>query len=77
MKPSGPRISVAGSSFMAIKNTSAAPAKMPERISGTVIVNIVPSGDRPSPRADSSSFGLIWRSADRVAPRAAGKNSTR
>jgi hypothetical protein len=35
-KPIGRRRSVAGSSFMAERNTSAAPASMPLRASGTV-----------------------------------------
>src|SRR5215217_6392836 len=48
-KPRGERSRVAGSSFMVVKKTSAAPARMPEEAKGAVMVAITHIGPRPSP----------------------------
>src|SRR3990172_8289517 len=58
LKPIGLRINVAGSSFMTVKKTSAAPARIPDRTRGKVIVVKTLNGVRPRLRAASSIRGL-------------------
>ena len=70
VKPVGLRIRVAGSSFMVSRNTREAPATMPGRAAGSVTDVNAPRGDRPSPRAASSTRGFICNSVARTAPRA-------
>ena len=55
VKPVGLRIKVAGSSFMVRRKTREAPAMMPGRAAGRVTDANAPNGDRPSPRAASST----------------------
>ena len=64
LKPSGPRISVAGSSFMVTRKTKAAPINTPGPISGTVMVCMTWRELRPmaagclfQPRADLQQGG--------------------
>ncbi len=75
-KPIGARISAAGSSLMAVRKTSAAPASTPLAASGAVIVRRTSSGPRPVLRAASSIMGEICSSEARVAQIASGRNST-
>jgi hypothetical protein len=58
LKPMGLRSSVAGSSFMVVRKTRAAPAKIPGRTRGRVTVTRVCNGVRPRLRAASSTRGL-------------------
>jgi hypothetical protein len=58
LKPMGLKISVAGSSFIVVRKTRAAPAKMPRRIMGRVTVPRTWSKVRPRLRAASSIRGL-------------------
>ena len=76
LKPSGLKMRVAGSSFIVMRKTSAAPDMTPGRTRGTVTAIMVWRGDLPRPRAISSSRGLTCSRDALVAPSAAGKNST-
>ena len=58
LNPVGERIRVAGSSFMVVRNTSAAPVRSPGLIRGTETWRIELSWLRPSVRAASSMCGL-------------------
>jgi hypothetical protein len=49
-KPIGLSRSVAGNSFIVVRKTSAAPARMPERASGAVMLARTFTGLRPRPR---------------------------
>ena len=74
LKPNGPKISVAGSSFIVTRKTSAPPISSPDRIKGPVTDSIARNWLLPRTLADSSSLGLIWASEERTAPSAAGRN---
>ena len=76
LNPSGPRIKVAGSSFIVRRNTSTPPANVPRQMSGNVIKRKTCVRFFPSPRAASSNFGLTDSRVDFVAPIAAGRKST-
>ena len=73
LNPSGPRISVAGNSFIVTRKTSAAPIRSPARISGAVTLSI--TRHRPLPRhlAASSTLGFTCSRDALTAPSAAGK----
>ena len=58
LKPMGLKISVAGSSFIVVRKTRAAPVRIPGRIRGRVTVTIVCQTVRPRLRAASSIRGL-------------------
>jgi len=75
-KPAGPKSSVAGSSFIAVRKTSADPARIPGTMSGNTTWRNAPAGDRPSERAASTSRGFTWRTPDRVVPTACGRYNT-
>ncbi len=74
--PVGRRMRVAGSSFITLTATRAAPASSPGAISGAVTAAKAPAGVRPSERATCSSTGLVDATAERAAPTATGRNST-
>ena len=76
MNPVGARISVIGSSFAVVRNTSAAPATSAGRRSGSVTVRNASIGRRPRTRADSSRLGEIDRSPSRIGASAWGRNRT-
>jgi hypothetical protein len=75
-KPIGRRRIVAGSSFIAERKTRAAPARMPERTSGTVTRASVPSGPLPRLRAASSWRGLTASRDDSTPESPCGKKRT-
>ena len=74
-QPVGLSSSVAGSSFIAVSSTSAAPARMPGRASGAVTLATAPSWLRPNPRAASSRWGLTCNSAARLAAERLGQEA--
>src|SRR6056297_1701335 len=75
-KPNGLSISVAGSSFIVVRKTSAAPAATPGAMSGSVTSRNAPVEERPSVRAASVSLGSTWSTDDRTEPTACGRNRT-
>ena len=75
-KPIGRRSSVAGSSFIELRKTSAAPARMPGRTSGAVIRASVRSWPRPRPRDASSKLGFTRPRAEPVAASDCGRKRT-
>jgi len=74
--PVGRKISVAGNSFIAVRNTSAAPATTPGAISGRVTRPNARVGVSPSVRAASTSRGSTCSVEVRIAPTAWGMNRT-
>ena len=74
--PVGPRINVAGNSFIVRRNTSAALAKMLGIIIGNVTRTNAWSCVLPIDCAASSRRGLICNSPDRKDPSATGRKST-
>jgi hypothetical protein len=72
--PVGRSSSVAGSSFMHVRNTRAAPAAIPGPMSGTVTVVNTRAGGRPRLRATSSSRGGACAAAALTAATASGRN---
>lgn len=77
LKPSGPNIKVAGSSFMTTRKMSAPAARIPGLIKGRVTANMVSRVDLPKLRDASSSLRSICSKDDAVGPKAIGKKSTR
>src|SRR5690606_3456359 len=74
--PVGRSSSVAGNSFIHVRNASAAPAPIPGAVSGSVMVRNTPAGPRPNERATCSSSGGAWAAAAATAPIPSGRKST-
>ena len=74
LNPIGPKMRVAGNSFMASRNTMAPPARRPGISRGKVTVVKALSGVFPRIRAASSSLGLTCKNEVFILPNAAGKN---
>jgi hypothetical protein len=72
----GPRINVAGNSFIVSRNTITAAAARPGRIIGTVMVKKAQIRERPKLIAASSILGLTCKREDRIVPTATGRNKT-
>ena len=76
LNPMGLKISVAGSSFITSRKTSAHPASSPGRATGKVTDEKARMGLLPRPLAASSIRGLIYSSDVRTAPRAGDRYNT-
>ena len=75
-KPIGLSSSVAGSSFIVVRKTSAKPPARPGAASRQVTVKKVRSCPRPRLRDASSTEGCTRIRADWIAPDACGRKST-
>lgn len=76
LNPVGERRRVAGSSFMVVRNTRAAPVSRPGRTSGIVTLRMDSQRDEPRLSAASSSRGLICNRDERMVPTACGMKRT-
>ena len=76
LNPKGPRINVAGNSFIVNKNTREAPANTPPLIKGNVIELITFILPLPKDLAASSILGFTCSREFLIGPTAKGKNST-
>ena len=74
--PVGRSSSVAGSSFMQVRNTRAAPAATPGAASGSVTARSTPQRRAAQRPGDLLQHRRRLRTEARTAPTAAGRNST-
>ncbi len=72
--PVGRSSSVAGSSFMAVRATSATPAPTPGSASGRVTRRSTSAPEEPRDRAASSRAGEDWATAPATDVTASGRN---